>query len=111
MPDNIITIAQTAAQQQGGGNPLAQMIPMFVIFGLIIFFMIRSQKKQEKKRKEMLNSIKVGDKIMTNGGIIGEIVKVKDDTYMIKVADKVNIEIVHSAVGNILGKDEKKENE
>ncbi len=81
------------------------MLPIFVIFGVMIFFMMRSQKKQAQKRKEMLNSIKSGDKIVTNGGIKGTIAKVKDDLYLLEIANGVQIEIIHAAVGQILGKD------
>ena len=121
MLNNIVILAQqaaapvsqaagTAAQAAGGGQgqPPPQwvgMLPIFVIFGVMIFFMMRSQKKQAQKRKEMLNSIKAGDKIITNGGIKGTITKVKDDAYLLEIANGVQIEIVHAAVGQILGKD------
>ncbi len=81
------------------------MLPIFVIFGVMIFFMMRSQKKQAQKRKEMLNAIQSGDRIVTNGGIKGTIVKVNNDFYLLEIANGVQIEIVHAAVGQILGKD------
>jgi preprotein translocase subunit YajC len=116
MLNNIVILAQqTTGTPSAPGTPAAGgegappqwigMVPMFLIFGVMIFFMMRSQKKQAQKRKEMLSSIKSGDKIVTNGGIKGTIEKVKDDVYLLKIADGVQIEIVHAAVGQILGKD------
>ena len=97
--------APGAPQDQQAPPPWVGMLPIFVIFGVMIFFMMRSQKKQANKRKEMLNSIKTGDKIVTNGGIKGTISKVKDDAYLLEIADGVKIEVVHAAIGQILGKD------
>jgi preprotein translocase subunit YajC len=84
------------------------MLPVFVIFGVMIFLMYRSQKKQARERQEMLAAIKAGDKVITNGGIKGTIDKVKDDAYILKVADNVRIEIVHAGIAKVLK--EKKDN-
>ena len=114
MLNNLVILAQQTAPatteavggaSQGQPPQWVGMLPMFVIFGVMIFFMMRSQKKQAQKRKEMLNSIKAGDKIITNGGIKGKIVKVKDNGYTLEIADSVKIEIVQAAVAQIEGKD------
>ena len=63
---------------------LAPMIVWFVvIFGLMYFMMIRPQKKQQKEMQKMLDSMEVGDKIVTIGGICGKVVKIKDDKVWI----------------------------
>ena len=103
----MVTLA-AAQQPQVGQSPLAGIIPMFVVIGVMMFILFRSQKKQAQKRQEMLSKIKVGDEIITNGGIKGKISKVKDKTYMVKIADKVEIEIVQNGVGAVT---EVKENE
>ncbi len=72
----------------------------------MIFFMFRSQKKQAQKRKDMINAIKSGDSVVTSGGIKGTIEKVKNDSFILKIADNVQVEIVHSAVGKIVGKED-----
>ena len=112
MLNSIVILAQQAATAPvagtpGGGQPPAwtSMVPMVVIFGLMIFFMMRSQKKQAQKRKEMLNAIKSGDKIITNGGIRGKISKVKDNGYLLEIASGVQIEVVPAAIAQIEGKD------
>lgn len=114
MFENMIVVAQqNAAPPAGDPNGQAApnifqgpLIPMIVIFGVMIFFMFRSQKKQAQQRKDMINSIKSGDAVVTNGGIMGKVTKVKDKTFMLEIADKVQIEIVHAAVGKVAGKEE-----
>lgn len=112
MFQNIIVVAQQNAAPAAGTQPAedapppwAGMLPIFVIFGVMIFFMFRSQKKQAQKRKDMINSIKTGDEVVTNGGIKGKIEKVKEDGFILKIADNVKIEVVHAAVAKVEGKD------
>ncbi len=62
-------------------------IIMLVVFGVIMYFMIiRPQKKREKKQQELRNSIDVGDEVTTIGGIVGRVVSVKEDTFVIETA-------------------------
>lgn len=113
MFENIIVVAQQNAATPASGQTAQDgppgwtgMLPIFVIFGVMIFFMFRSQKKQAQKRKEMVSSIKAGDDIVTNGGIKGTIEKVKEDAFVLKIADNVKIEIIHAAVGKVVGKED-----
>jgi len=78
----------------------------FGVFGLIIYFlMIRPQKKQQKERNNMLESLKVKDKVVTIGGIHGRIVKVKEDTIIVQVADKVELEMEKGAVNRVTNRE------
>jgi preprotein translocase subunit YajC len=89
--------AATTTAQQG-------WITVAIYFGvfLLIFylFIIMPRKKQEKKHDEVLGSLKRGDKIVTIGGIRGEISKVKEDTIVVKVADNTDIEFVKKAISH-----------
>ncbi len=63
------------------------MIGMLLLFGALMYFMIiRPQKKREKKQQELRNSIEVGDEVTTIGGIIGRVVSVKEDTFVLETA-------------------------
>ena len=110
---DIIVIAQAQkAGAQGGPPQWLGVLPMFVVLGVMLFFLFRSQKKQANQRREMLSKIKAGDEVVTNGGIKGTIAKVKEKTYLLKIADKVEIEIVQSGIGAVIGdKTEDKTNE
>ena len=70
--------AEAAAQGQASGGmfSIVWLVAMIVVF---YFVLVRPQKKQEKKMKEMLAALQVGDKVITAGGIAGKIVKIKDD--------------------------------
>ena len=113
MFENIIVVAQQNAAPVADGESGADvapgwtgMLPIFVIFGVMIFFMFRSQKKQAQKRKDMISSVKAGDDVVTNGGIKGVIEKVKEDSFVLKIADNVKIEVIHAAVGKVVGKED-----
>ncbi|SNS34012.1 preprotein translocase subunit YajC [Anaerovirgula multivorans] len=70
---------------------------------IFYFLIIRPQQKREKKTKNMRNSLKVGDKVVTIGGIHGSILKIKDDILTIEIgADKTKLTIAKWAVGNVL---------
>ena len=68
------------------GNFLTSL-PLVVLFGIFYFLIIRPQQQQAKKHKEMLANLKKGDKIVTNGGLIAEIVKVEEDFIKVKLEE------------------------
>ena len=82
---------------------LLQMAWPFILMGVIFYVMIyRPQKRDQKKRTEMLDSLKVGTNIVTIGGILGTITKVQEDKVRIKVAEGVEFHIRKSAVGGVI---------
>jgi preprotein translocase subunit YajC len=91
---------------QGGGDAGGGMISTVVMFALIIFIfyfmIIRPQSKRQKERQKMLEAMKKGDKIVTNGGIYGRIVGMEDKTVLVEIADNVKVKVEKSAVGTIL---------
>lgn len=68
------------------------------LFALLWFLMIRPQQQRQKKHQEMVRNLGINDNIVTAGGIYGTIVKVKEDSFVIRVADNVRIEILKHAV-------------
>lgn len=72
-----------------------------VFFGIMYFLMIRPQQKQQKQRQALLNSIRVKDKVITSGGIYGKIVKVKEKSVIMQIADKVEIEVAKSGIASV----------
>ena len=80
-------------------DSMSMIIMMVVMIGVFYFFLIRPENKKKKAMNEMRNSLKVGDNITTIGGVIGDIVQVKDENIVIEVgADKVRIEFTKWAV-------------
>ena len=89
-------------QPQGGIGSFMGMLPMILIIAAMFYLMWRGQAKERKKREAMLTSIKSGDKVITIGGIHGTVVEVKNDGFVIKIADNVKIEVTKNAVGSVV---------
>ena len=81
------------------GNPASAIIMLIVMVAVFYFMLIRPEKKRKKEAENLRNSIKVGDEITTIGGIIGTIVSIKDDKFVIETsADLVRIEFAKWAL-------------
>ena len=81
---------------------MLQIVFMLVILGGMFFFMYRSQKKQQKKETEMRNSIEIGDEVTTIGGIVGRVVALKEDTFVLEAgSDRVKIRFRRTAIGSV----------
>jgi preprotein translocase subunit YajC len=83
------------AQQQGW---LTAAIYLGVFMAIFYVFIIMPRKKQEKKHKEVMDSLKRGEKVVTIGGLKGEIAKVKEDTVLIKINESTELEFIKNAV-------------
>ena len=104
-----VAMAQTGAPGGGGMNPGAprsSMLPSFVlmlVLILIMYFMImRPQMKKQKQVQEMLKALKVGDRVVTSGGIYGSVVGLKADTVVLKIDDNVKVELARHAVAGVV---------
>jgi len=92
-----------AAQEATPTSGLIQMLPMFVAFIAIMYFlMIRPQQKRERERREMLSALKKGDEVVTTGGICGTITGINDTHVVLQVDDKVKIEFVRGAIHQVV---------
>ena len=79
-----------------------QLLPMILIFVVFWFFLIRPQRKKDKEAQEMLNNLKVGDRVCTIGGIYGTIVRIKDDVLTVEVGEaKTPMVFARWAIKNI----------
>jgi len=86
---------------QSGGNPITQIVPLVLIVVVFYFFMIRPQMKKQKDQKKYIEALKIGDKILTIGGIYGTIHKMNEDgTMVMAVEDGTKMKISKNAVSN-----------
>lgn len=92
----MFTIMQAAAQQQGGGWTMWVMLAL--IFGVMWFFMIRPQRKQQKELQNFRDALAKGDKVVTIGGIFGTVVEVKEDSVLMEVDNGVKIRVSKQAI-------------
>ena len=84
--------------------------PILLMVVIFYFLLWRPQKKQQKERANLLSSLKTGQKIVTIGGIYGEIVELDDEKIKVQVADKVEMTFSRSAVASVVSKKNKEAN-
>jgi len=87
---------QQQAQQPGGG--IVAFLPLLFILGIFYLIVFLPARRRQKKTQEMIENLKAGDKVITNGGIYGTIVGFKADRIQLRVAENVKIELSRSAV-------------
>lgn len=102
------TADPSGATPQGGqqdiGSCIEGQLPILIGFVAIFYFLIlRPQQKADRQRKELLSSIKKGDRVVTSSGIHGEIATLTDETVTLQVADGVRLTFDRSAVSRVLG--------
>ena len=103
---NFLLLDEAATTEATGtGSMLTMLIPLAMLAIVFYFFIYRPQKKQEKETSDMRNSIELGDVIVTTGGIIAMVVKVKDDMLLVETSgDRTKIQIQKWAVHSVIEK-------
>ena len=85
----------------------AQFVPLILIFVIMYFLLIRPQQKKLKEHKAMVEALRRGDQVVTQGGLIGKVAKVKDDTEIeVELAEGVKVRVVRSTIAQVLSKTE-----
>jgi preprotein translocase subunit YajC len=99
-----ILIAQAAGQAGGQGqmSPLGALLPLILIFFVFYFLLILPQQKKQKKHKQMLDKMQEGNKVVTVGGIIGEVTKIKDDIITLKLKDETKVDFMRNAISHVM---------
>jgi len=101
-----IAYAQGAPGAGAAGGGFSMLVPLLLMFAVFYFLLIRPQQKKQRQHKEMLRALKVGDRVMTTGGIIGTIIEGGEQFVKLEIADRVRVEIGRTyIVGRITSKD------
>lgn len=93
----LITLLQ-AAQQPAAGGGASFWIMILLLFGVMWFFMIRPQRKQQKELEKFRNELKKGDKVVTAGGIYGTVAEIQERSVLIKVDGEVKLRVDKSSI-------------
>jgi len=98
------------AQPAGGGGLFGAGGSLILVYGLLFaamyFFMIAPQRKKQKEHERMLTALQSGDEVVTNGGIYGVITNVKDDRFVVRIADNTKIEVAKGFIQSVVKRTE-----
>ena len=91
------------------GSGIGQFIPLILIFVIFYFFLIRPQQKKVKEHKALVEAVKKGDEVVTQGGLIGKITKVKGEGRLeVEIASGVKVQVVQATIAQVINKTETK---
>lgn len=87
---------------------IESLVPLLLIFGIMYFLLIRPQQKKLKEHQAMVSALRRGDQVITQGGVMGKVTKVKDDSNEVEVeiAQGVNVRVVRSTIATVVNKTE-----
>ena len=84
---------------------LMQFAPLVLLFGIFYFLLIRPQQQRLKKHQEMVNAVRRGDTVVTAGGLVGKVTKVKEDgEVLVEIADNVQVRVVKATLTDVRSK-------
>jgi len=93
------------AQGASGQSLLVTMLPMAAMLLIFYFLLLMPMRKRQKKVEAFRAALKVGDRVITTGGIYGQVTRVTDVTVQLQVADKVKIDVARASIGGYQGQD------
>jgi preprotein translocase subunit YajC len=88
-----------------GGNPWLSFVPFILVLAIFYFVILLPMKRKQAKVQAFLDSLKVGDRVVTTGGIYGQVTRLGEQTVQLQIADKVRIEVAKAAIGGIQGQE------
>jgi len=94
---NLSLLLQQPTAPAGAGG-LVAMVPYILMFAIFYFVLIAPMRKQQKKTKDMLANLKKGDRVLTSGGIYGQVAQIEDQVVWVKIADTVKVKMARSAI-------------
>ena len=86
-----------------GGSPLLQFAPFILVLGIFYFIILRPMRQKQQKVQKFLEALKVGDRVITTGGIYGQVTRLGDQSIQIQIADKIKIEVAKASIGGYQG--------
>ena len=105
MPDMHNLVLAMGSPPGPGVNPYVQLIPIALVFAIFYFIILLPTKQRQKKLQAFLGALKVGDRVVTTGGIYGSVTRVNGDTVQLQIADKVRVEMSKNAIVGYQGQE------
>jgi preprotein translocase subunit YajC len=103
----MLTFARVSVFAMGatpdGGSPWLQLVPFVLVLGIFYFIILLPMRRKQQKVQEFLEGLKVNDKVITTGGLYGQITRLGEQSVQLQIADKVRIEVSKAAIGGYQG--------
>jgi len=87
-----------------GSSVLLQFVPLVLVVGIFYFIILLPMKRKQQKVQEFLDNLKVGDRIVTTGGMYGQVTRLGEQSVQLQIADKIRIEVAKASIGGYQGK-------
>jgi len=88
-------------------DAFTQIVPLILVFGIMYFLLIRPQQQKVKQHKAMVAALRRGDQVVTGGGVLGKVTKVRDDDDVeVEIAPGVNVRVVRSTIASVVSRTE-----
>ena len=101
------TPAYAQAAGAGAGSAFASFVPLILIFAIMYFLLIRPQQKKMKEHKAMVEALRRGDQVLTQGGIVGKVTKVQEDGQLeVEIAEGVKVKVMRHTIVQVMNKTE-----
>ena len=97
--------AVSAPPDGGSVSPWVQLVPFAIVLAIFYFIILLPMRRRQKKVDEFLKSLKVGDRVITSGGLYGSITRVGDQSLQLQLAEKVRVEVARSAIVGFQGQE------
>src|SRR5215510_10573004 len=91
------------AASPDGGSPWLQLVPFVLVLGIFYFIILLPMKRKQQKVQEFLDGLKVGDRVITTGGIYGQVTRLSEQSVQLQIADKIKIEVAKASIGGYQG--------
>ena len=102
--DFLITNAYAQGAPAAAPNPLVSFLPLIILFGIFYFMLIRPQMKRAKEQRAMIAALGKGDEVLTNGGVLGRIDDIADQSVTLEIAPGVIVKLQKQAISAVLPK-------
>ena len=105
----LVLFGLTACPQPGAGGEgdgglggIGAILPLVLIFVVFYFLLIRPQQKKQKAHKQMLSEVRRGDDVVTNGGIVGHVIKSRDENLLVEIAPGVRVRVMRTMISEVI---------
>jgi preprotein translocase subunit YajC len=93
------------APPEGGSSPWLQLVPFVLVLGIFYFIILLPMRRKQQKVQQFLENLKVGDRVVTTGGIYGQVTRLGEQSVQLQIADKIRIEVAKVAIGGYQGQE------